>query len=54
MTGKFGLKFDPVTRDQIESSVSGNPFREHSRLVLRLDTAARSDELRAKLEAAPE
>ena len=54
MADKFGLKFDAVTRDQIEISVFGHPFVEHSRLVLRLDMAARSEELRAKLEAAPE
>jgi superfamily II DNA or RNA helicase len=51
---KFGLGFDAVTRDQIEASLSGNPFIDRNRLVLRLDMAARSDELQAKLEAAPE
>ncbi|MGH6678164.1 MAG: DEAD/DEAH box helicase, partial [Bradyrhizobium sp.] len=54
LTEKFGLRFDAVTREGIENSVSGNPFAEHNRLVLRLDMAARSDALRAKLEAAPE
>ena len=51
---KFGLRFDPVTRDQIETSVTGNPFAERNRLIMRLDMAARSDELKAKLSAAPE
>ena len=51
---KFGLAFDPVTRDQIETSVTGNPFIERNRLILRRDMAARSDELKAKLVAAPE
>ena len=51
---KFDLQFDLLTRDQIESSVTGNPFIEKNRLILRLDMAARSDELRAKLEAAPD
>jgi SNF2 family DNA or RNA helicase len=51
---KFGLGFDILTRDQIESSITGNPFLERSRLIVRLDMAARSDELKAKLEAAPE
>lgn len=37
---KFGLAFDPVTRDQIEASVTGNPFIERNRLILRLDMAA--------------
>ena len=49
---KFGLSFDILTRDQIEASVSGNPFTEKSRLIVRLDMAARSDELKAKLAAA--
>jgi hypothetical protein len=52
MAEKFGLHFDLLTRDQIESSVTGNPFVEKNRLILRLDMAARSDELKAKLEAA--
>ncbi len=52
MAEKFGLHFDLLTRDQIEASVTGNPFAEKNRLILRLDMAARSDELKAKLEAA--
>ena len=51
---KFSLQFEQLTRDQIEASVSGNPFLERCRMILRLDMAARSDELRAKLEAAPD
>jgi superfamily II DNA or RNA helicase len=54
MVEKFGLSFDALTRDQIESSITGNPFVERSRLIARLDMLARSDELRAKLEAAPD
>src|SRR5690606_31815030 len=46
------LQFDLLTRDQIEASVTGNPFVEKNRLILRLDMAARSDELKAKLDAA--
>jgi superfamily II DNA or RNA helicase len=51
---KFALDFRIVTRDQIEASLTGNPFVDHGRLILRLDMAARSDELKARLEAAPE
>jgi len=51
---KFDLQFDLLTRDQIEASVTGNPFVEKNRLIVRLDMAARSDELKAKLEAAPD
>lgn len=54
MAEKFGLGFDPVTRDQIEASITGNPFVERNRLILRLDMAARSDEPKAKLGAAPD
>ena len=54
MAEKFGLSFDALTRDQIESSLTGNPFVERTRLIARLDMLARSDELRAKLEAAPD
>jgi superfamily II DNA or RNA helicase len=51
---KFGLAFDILTRDQIDASVTGNPFQERHRIIVRLDMASRSDELKAKLEAAPE
>ena len=54
MSEKFGLSFDILFRDQIENSVTGNPFAERNRLIVRLDMAARSDELKAKLEAAPD
>ena len=54
MAEKFGLGFDILTRDQIEASLTGNPFVERNRLILRLDMAARSDELKAKLDAAPD
>ena len=54
MSEKFGLSFDILSRDQIENSVTGNPFTERSRLIVRLDMAARSDELKAKLQAAPD
>jgi hypothetical protein len=54
MSEKFGLAFDLLSRDQIESSVTGNPFAERTRLIVSLDMAARSDDLKAKLLAAPE
>lgn len=54
MSEKFSLGFDLLTRDQIEASITGNPFVEKNRLILRLDMAARSDELKAKLAAAPD
>jgi superfamily II DNA or RNA helicase len=54
LSEKFGLAFDILTRDQIEASLTGNPFIEKGRLILRLDMTARSDELKAKLQAAPD
>src|SRR6185369_10578297 len=54
MAEKFGLNFDLLSRDQIEASITGNPFIEKNRLIVRLDMAARSDELKAKLQAAPD
>ena len=53
MAEKFGLAFDILSRDQIEASLTGNPFIERNRLIVRLDMAARSDELKAKFEAKP-
>jgi superfamily II DNA or RNA helicase len=54
MADKFGLAFDILSRDQIEASLTGNPFIERNRLIIRLDMAARSDELKAKFEASPD
>ena len=54
LSDKFDLAFDIVSREQIETSVTGNPFAERPRLIARLDMLARNDELKAKLEAAPE
>jgi superfamily II DNA or RNA helicase len=54
MAEKFGLTFNIVTRDQIEASITGNPFVENHRLIVRLDMAARSEELKARLHSAPD
>ncbi len=47
---KFGLPFDIITRDKIESSRSGNPFAELNLVIGRLDHLSRNDDLQAKLE----
>jgi hypothetical protein len=49
---KIDLTFDIVSREQIETSVTGNPFVERNRLIMRLDMGARSETLQAKLSAA--
>jgi superfamily II DNA or RNA helicase len=51
---KFDLWFDIVSREQVETSLTGNPFVERGRLIMRLDMAARSETLQAKLSAAPD
>ena len=53
LNDKFALAFDIMSREQVEASVTGNPFAERPRLIARLDMLARSDELREKLEKAP-
>ena len=54
LSGKFDLSFGILSREQTEASVTGNPFAERTRLIARLDMLARSDEMKAKLEASPE
>lgn len=54
LSEKFGLAFDLLSREQVETSLSGNPFIEKKRLIVRLDMMSRSAELQAKLDAAPE
>lgn len=46
---KFGLEFDILTRDMIETSRSGNPFNDRNRLIVRLDVLARNEDLHEKL-----
>ena len=53
LNDKFDLAFDIMSREQVETSVTGNPFTERPRLIARLDMLARNDDLRAKLEKAP-
>ncbi|WP_121632045.1 helicase-related protein [Tropicibacter alexandrii] len=51
---KFGLEFDILTRDMIESSRSGNPFEDNNRLIARLDVLSRNQELQQKLTSSTE
>ena len=54
LADKLDLAFDILSRDQIEAVATGNPFAEKQRLIARLDMLARNDDLKAKLEAAPQ
>lgn len=47
---KFNLKFDILTNDRMESSISGNIFTEVDRCICRMDKLARNDEFQAKLK----
>src|SRR5579859_1126820 len=51
---KFGLEFDILTRDMIESSRSGNAFNDRNLLIARLDVLARNEDLQQKLASSNE
>jgi hypothetical protein len=46
---KFGLEFDILSRDMIETSRSGNAFNDRDKMITRLDVLARNEELQEKL-----
>ena len=46
---KFGLEFELLSREMMETSRSGNPLAERPLLVARLDMLARNDDLQARL-----
>ena len=48
---KFGIKFDIITNEAIESAVSGNVFSEVNLAIARLDKLSRSDEIQKRLES---
>lgn len=48
---KFGIKFDIITNEAIESAVSGNVFSEVNLAIARLDKLSRSDEIHKRLES---
>lgn len=47
---KFNLRFEILTNDRIESSISGNIFNEINYCIVRLDKLARNETLREKLK----
>ncbi|MBA2133541.1 helicase-related protein [Capillibacterium thermochitinicola] len=47
---RFQLPFTIITREQVEASISGNPFAELNLVIIRLDHVSRNEELQAKLE----
>ncbi|MDY6877086.1 MAG: helicase-related protein [Chloroflexota bacterium] len=46
---KFQLRFEILTREAFETAVSGNPFLEKDRVIIRLDQIARNEDLKEKL-----
>jgi SNF2 family DNA or RNA helicase len=47
---KFNLRFEIITNDRIESSVTGNVFTEANLCIVRLDKLSRNDEIQEKLK----
>jgi superfamily II DNA or RNA helicase len=47
---RFHLPFDPITRERIETSRTGNPFAELNHVIARLDHMARNEDIQEKLE----
>jgi superfamily II DNA or RNA helicase len=47
---KFALPFEIVTRERIETSLTGNPFQEISLAIGRLDQMARSEDILARID----
>ena len=47
---RFGLPFEIMTSDKIETSRSGNPYAEHNLVISRLDHMSRNPDIQAKLE----
>lgn len=48
---KFGLRFEILTNDRIESAYSGNIFTEINYCIVRLDKLARNEPLQEKVKA---
>ncbi|GIL16885.1 MAG: RNA helicase [Oligoflexia bacterium] len=48
---KFGLSFEILTNDKLESARTGNWFGENNLVICRLDKLSRNDELKEKLRA---
>lgn len=48
---KFNLRFEIMTNDKLESSVTGNAFSEADYCIARLDKLSRNEEIQEKLKA---
>jgi len=50
---KFGLHFEILTRQMVDLSVTGNVFKERSRLIARMDMLSRDEELIEQIRNTP-
>lgn len=50
LSRKFGLPFEIMTNDKLESARTGNWFKENSLAICRLDKLSRNESVQAKLE----
>jgi len=48
---KFQLRYEIITRESFGTSVVGNPFQEHDKVIIRIDQIARNDDYKEKLAA---
>ncbi len=46
---RFGLRFEIITREMLETSLSGNPYADKNLVISRLDHMSRSEEVQARL-----
>ena len=49
MRERFGMRFDILTREGIETAATADPFADHDLLIARLDHLSRNDELVERL-----
>ena len=49
LSRRFGLRFEIITREMLETSLSGNPYADKNLVISRLDHMSRSDEVQARL-----
>jgi len=48
---KFGLSFSLFSREQVEQSITGNPFEQNDYLIARVDQLSRNEDLQESLRA---
>lgn len=54
LADKFGLEFESLSREMVESTRDGNPFDKRNLLIARMDQLSRNVDLQEKLQSSPE